>query len=276
MKTCKECSVEKELTEYYKGRTICKKCVLITDKIYREKNKDLIKLKKNTHYNTNKEKNKEKRLDRAKSYRLKNPEKVAMVNKKWRENNKDKLNAATKKWRENNKEKIKIENKKYHCTDKAKEQRKQYDIKNKEHIRIVRHKYIDQKREYINKRERDRKKTDSLFRLRINTRSMIQKSIKNKGYTKKSRTYEILGCSYEEFKAYLESKFEWWMNWENYGKYEVGKFNIGWDIDHIKPLASDKSEEGIIRLNNYLNLQPLCSYTNRHIKGYNINYYQYI
>lgn len=55
------------------------------------------------------------------------------------------------------------------------------------------------------------------------------------------------------------------MTWENRGMYN-GELNYGWDIDHKIPLATAINEEDIIRLNHYTNLQPLCSYTNRHIK----------
>jgi len=74
-----------------------------------------------------------------------------------------------------------------------------------------------------------------------------------------------LGCSFEEFKIYLESKFEDWMTWENKGLYN-GYLNYGWDIDHKIPISSATTEEEMIKLNHYTNLQPLCSYTNRYIK----------
>jgi hypothetical protein len=90
-------------------------------------------------------------------------------------------------------------------------------------------------------------------------------SFVNKGLRKNSKTSQILGCSFEEFKLYLESKFETWMSWENYGKYN-GELNYGWDIDHIIPLSSVSNEEEILELNHFTNLQPLCSYTNRNIK----------
>ena len=85
------------------------------------------------------------------------------------------------------------------------------------------------------------------------------------------KTEEILGCSFEEFKIYLESKFEPWMTWNNRGLYNSSKLNYGWDIDHKIPLASAETEEEIIKLNHYTNLQPLCSYTNRVIKRDKIN-----
>ena len=73
----------------------------------------------------------------------------------------------------------------------------------------------------------------------------------------------------QEFKLYLESKFEDWMTWENRVLYN-GEFNYGWDIDHIIPVSSAKTEEEILLLNHYTNLQPLCSKVNRDIKKNNI------
>jgi hypothetical protein len=114
-------------------------------------------------------------------------------------------------------------------------------------------------------RVNNRYKLDLVFRLSSLIRRTISKSLKNKNLSKKSKTSDILGCSIEEFKIYLESKFEPWMNWSNKGFYN-GTFNYGWDIDHIIPLSSAKCEEEIIKLNHHTNLQPLCSKVNREIK----------
>lgn len=92
--------------------------------------------------------------------------------------------------------------------------------------------------------------------------------IKKKGYIKQKETNYILGCSKEEFKIYIESKFEPWMNWNNYGNWNgiSSEINKSWDLDHIVPLSSAKNIEELYKLNHYSNFQPLCSYINRKIK----------
>lgn len=127
-------------------------------------------------------------------------------------------------------------------------------------------------REYNQKKQR--LKTDSLFKLKCNIRNIVRGSLK-RGFTKKSKkTEEIIGCSFEELKHHFESKFEFWMTWENYGRYN-GALNYGWDIDHIIPLSAAKTEEELLGLNHYTNLQPLCGYTNRHIKRGKIDFDNY-
>jgi len=78
-----------------------------------------------------------------------------------------------------------------------------------------------------------------------------------KGRGKKEHFEQYLGCSFEEFKTYLESKFVDGMTWENHSRY-------GWHIDHIKPCVSfDLSKEDQIReCFNYKNLQPLWAKEN--------------
>lgn len=110
--------------------------------------------------------------------------------------------------------------------------------------------------------QNNRKRIDPNFKLDRNIRNLIQNSFKVVNNKKSSKTVDILGCTVKEFKNYLESKFEDWMNWQNHGKYN-GTFNSGWDLDHIVPVSSAKTSEDIIRLNHYTNFQPLCSKVNR-------------
>lgn len=105
----------------------------------------------------------------------------------------------------------------------------------------------------------------TLPKLASNIRCSVRNSLNKNGFSKKSKTELIIGMDFKSFKEYLESKFEPWMNWDNYGKYN-GELNFGWDIDHIIPISSAKSEDEVIKLNHYTNLQPLCSKYNRYIK----------
>lgn len=163
---------------------------------------------------------------------------------------------------EEKRERRKLYNKKYQ--EKSKEKRKNYDkeyyIRNKE-----------KKKKSVKEYNKKRRKTDLLFKLKCNINRNIRINLKKNNHMKKSKTIEILGCSFEEFKSYIESKFETWMNWDNHGLYN-GELNYGWDYDHIIPLSSAKTEEELLKLFHYTNLQPLCSKTNRNIKKGNVEY----
>ena len=106
---------------------------------------------------------------------------------------------------------------------------------------------------------------DILFKISCNFRSALGRAIRLGSYYKSRKTEEILGCSFEFLMGYLESKFEPWMDWSNYGKYN-GELNYGWDSDHIVPLSSARTEEELLKLLHHTNLQPLCSKVNRDIK----------
>lgn len=94
-----------------------------------------------------------------------------------------------------------------------------------------------------------RRKTDSLFKLKGNIKSLIFMSFKNKFTKKSKKTIEILGCTFEEFKIHLEKQFDDKMNWNNQGTY--------WQLDHIKPISLASDEQELIKLNHYTNFQPL-------------------
>jgi hypothetical protein len=164
--------------------------------------------------------------------------------KEYKKENVEKYRKYAKKYRDDNKNKFAL-----------------YYQKNKEEInRRKREDYKNGKRY-----KRKKVKKSEFQKLSHSIRNTILNSFKRNGYKKISKSYQILGCSFEEFKFYLESKFETWMTWENKGLYN-GELNYGWDIDHIIPISSAKSEDEIIRLNHYTNLQPLCSKVNRDIK----------
>jgi hypothetical protein len=113
------------------------------------------------------------------------------------------------------------------------------------------------------KKEHDEKygmDKDPIFTLKLILRNRLKNALKNQinGVTfKKGKTLEMLGCSMEEFKVYLENKFTPEMNWENYGIY--------WELDHIKPFdafnLSNVEEQKKCCI--FTNIQPLGKIDNR-------------
>jgi hypothetical protein len=121
------------------------------------------------------------------------------------------------------------------------------------------------------KYRKNKRQNDPCFVMKHSLRRNIGFYFKKNRYIKKDQTESILGCSFEYFKEYIESKFEFWMSWDNYGLFNNTE-NFGWDLDHIVPISSASTEEEIKMLNHYTNFQPLCSYINRIIKKDKINH----
>ena len=154
-----------------------------------------------------------------------------------------KCKSCVKQYNLDNKEKIK----QYRLDNK--EKAKQYRLDNTEKAKQYYLDNKDKKNEYY----RNRKETDPLFKLRCNIRSSIGIHMKKQGYTKRSKTHQILGCDFETFKAHLEKQFTKGMNWSNYGE---------WHLDHIYPVSLAKDEAHLIELNHYTNFQPLWAIDN--------------
>lgn len=139
----------------------------------------------------------------------------------------------------------------------AKTRNKQWYNDNKDKIKEIRNRY--KKKKY---------NSDPLFKIKENVRNLIRASLNSIGKKKNTKTELILGCSFDEFKTYIESLWQPWMNWDNKGNPKDGVYepNKTWDIDHIIPSSNAITEDDVYKLNHYTNYQPLCSYYNRFIK----------
>jgi hypothetical protein len=103
------------------------------------------------------------------------------------------------------------------------------------------------------KRFKERYEDDSLFKFRKLIQNNIRNSFKRKGFSKTSKCREVLGADWDVVKRYFESKFLDGMSWDNQGE---------WHIDHILPISTAVTEEDVLRLNHYTNLQPLWAEDN--------------
>jgi hypothetical protein len=130
---------------------------------------------------------------------------------------------------------------------------KEYQQQNKEIVNKATSKWSKNNKEQRNEYFKNRKLTEPLFKLRCNLSTLIWVSLKRNGYSKNSKTYNILGCTISEFKQYLENKFTKGMNWQNNGE---------WHLDHIYPTSLAKDKEELLKLNHYTNFQPLWAVDN--------------
>jgi hypothetical protein len=100
----------------------------------------------------------------------------------------------------------------------------------------------------------ERYHSDIQFRLKWLMQGIVQRACTQYGVRKSALTMDLLGCSTEFLKGYLEGQFQKGMSWDNYGKGQ-GK----WQIDHVMPICSfDLSvPQEQRRCFHYTNLQPL-------------------
>ena len=188
---------------------------------YNEANREAINQRQKDYY----ENNKDERLTKQKEYYKEHVEERSAYNKKWASENKDHLKAYNRRYQQENKERID-------------EQRKIYNAKNADKLRAWRR-----------ENKKRRKAVDPLYRLSEQVRTLINNSFRRQGYRKGSRTYQILGCDFETLYNHLLQSW-----YDNYGT----EWNDEpYHIDHIKPIAKAKTEQEVLELCHYTNLQML-------------------
>ena len=124
------------------------------------------------------------------------------------------------------------------------EKLKKFYKNNPEKRKEYRQNYKSRKHE----QRKERRNSDPVFNLVNRVRCRIWKFLTLSNITKKNKTFEIVGCTPEFLKEYLEKQFKDGMSWENRHLFH---------IDHIIPLSSAKTEKELYKLCHYTNLQPL-------------------
>jgi hypothetical protein len=152
-------------------------------------------------------------------------------------NNKERKLEYQKEYREKNKEVVDAYKKEYNKTYFPK-----YYSKNKENILA-----------YNNEYHRKRMMEDETFKLTKILRGRFLHALK-RGLKMKS-VIELVGCTIDEFRIYMEKRFLPEMNWENHGEI--------WEVDHVIGCANfDLSLlEEQKKCFHYSNHQPLFKTT---------------
>jgi hypothetical protein len=136
---------------------------------------------------------------------------------------------------------------------------KRADIVSAERIRKQSAASFQRSKKRIYQYRNNRRKSDPSYRISCNLRTYIFQRVGKKNNTGQSRFREVVGCTIDEFRKYLESHWEAWMNWSNYGRGE-GK----WNIDHTRPCASfDLTDnEQVKQCFHFSNMRPMCAVKN--------------
>ena len=136
------------------------------------------------------------------------------------------------------------------CKSCRNELKKKYYDKDKQRERVNRwrRENLEKFRESKNRYQKHKRETEPLFKLKHNLTNRTVSAFKHKRWNKNTKTQKMLGADYNTVKNHIESRFKNGMTWDNYGE---------WQIDHIIPLASAKTEQELIQLCHYTNLQPL-------------------
>lgn len=111
------------------------------------------------------------------------------------------------------------------------------------------------KRESDNQYQKNKYNTNPIFKLKSLLRSRIRAALKNN--QKQGSILQLLGCSIEQFKSYIEGQFKEGMSWDNHGY-------RGWHLDHKMPISKfdlSKKDE-LSQACHYTNFQPLWAEEN--------------
>ncbi len=157
-----------------------------------------------------------------------------------------------------NRERLLAQKRDYYLRNRAKIA--DYRKANKETISRRNSEWHVRNRERCRRRKRvtgRRLRLDPLKRLVGNLRRRLGKVVKQQQVSKAAHTLEFLGCSVEEFRSHIESRFQRGMTWTNHGVH-------GWHLDHVVPCSafdfSDPRQQR--QCFHFTNLRPMWARQN--------------
>lgn len=127
-------------------------------------------------------------------------------------------------------------------------------LNNKDKINIQTKEWKKNNKEKRRIKQKENLEKNPIFKLARNLRKRLWECLKNK---KVGSAVSDLGCTLEELKQYIESKWKPGMTWDNHNLF-------GWHVDHIIPLSKfDLTDrEQFLKACHYTNLQPLWAEEN--------------
>lgn len=213
--------------------------------------------------------NKDESLFYKSKGKIKSPCKMCCIlnKKEYYKNNSEIFKAKSKTWYENN---IRWQNNK----EKYSLSTKKWVNENKEYIKLKQKEYRYKNKEFIYKRNneynRNKSKTDPTFKIRRNVSRLINIMLNGEKGGKSILKY--LPYTMIQLKQHIESQFEPWMTWQNWGQYKIDSWNDQdpatwtWQLDHIIPqsklLYTSMEDENFKKCWGLENLRPYSAKQN--------------
>ena len=142
-----------------------------------------------------------------KNYYLDNRDEILRISGLYQKENKEQTNIKNKKWRDDNLEQVK---------EISKVSSKKWKSK-------------PENKKKMNEHDKQRRLTDPNYKLKKLLRSRMNHALR--GISRSKHTFEILGCTYDEWKMHLISTFTDGMTWEKVMNGEI-------HIDHKIPICA--------------------------------------
>jgi hypothetical protein len=208
MKICTKCNIEKDITLFVKrskssdGHAFeCKECHNAYGKQKYIEDIDNNRIKANKHTHDYYLRHPGRHYGSFKRYKEKYPERRKETEKNYRLKNKDKIKAYKRRTA-------------YKYIERKRTRSKEYRTEN---------------REKLNEKNRIIRNSSEQNKLKHNLRNRIRFVLK--GLRRGGRLHELVGCSVDFLKSYLESQFTAGMSWGTYG-------TGGWHVDHVIPIKA--------------------------------------
>lgn len=211
---------------------------------------------------------------RGRELYAKNPEKFREKQKDYYAAHADQIKEHSRKYSKEQREKypliVKEKKKRYRDAhkDEINQKAREYYLENHDEFRKRQNEYRNKNRDSINKSkrisERYRRKTDPVYKLKGNIRNAINDSFGRRQHMKNQLAEDVTGMKTADLCIYLMNTFK-----KIYGYEWDGEESV--HIDHIVPLATANTEEEIIKLCHWSNLQLIKAEDNLK-KGKNENY----
>ena len=128
----------------------------------------------------------------------------------------------------------------------------------REKIKLAVRKHREKYKKELAAKARHRMANDPCWKLQQQQTNKLRRAMREPYY---NGYIEHLGCTAQQFRAWISAQFTKGMKWKNYGRYDPKRKT--WSLDHLCPLSRAEGDiEKLIPLLHFKNIRPFDSREN--------------